>query len=131
MKVMRSSWFVVYLLIFWKLLELDWYVIREEPNNTMNMRMNTIMLTMNNVTYYLMISSYLGRYKSINKYNDYILEDIRYNQQRLRTYHFDQTINIYPSTICIYKKHPMYLSGLQVRRERTGRHAPQRRRGHR
>jgi hypothetical protein len=38
-----------------------------------------------------------------------------------------QAINIYPrrhDTICIYKKHPMYLSGSQVRRERTGRHAP-------
>jgi hypothetical protein len=29
MKVMRLSWSVVYLLIFWKLLELDWYVMHE------------------------------------------------------------------------------------------------------
>jgi hypothetical protein len=29
---MGSSWFVVYFLISWKLLELDWYVLREEPN---------------------------------------------------------------------------------------------------
>jgi hypothetical protein len=49
---MRSSWFVVYLLIFWKLLELDWYVMREEPNNIMNMMVNTSIPTMNNVTYY-------------------------------------------------------------------------------
>jgi hypothetical protein len=38
-----------------------------------------------------------------------------------------QAINIYPrrhDTICIYKKHPMYLSGPQVRRERSGRHEP-------
>jgi hypothetical protein len=27
-------------------------------------------------------------------------------------------------TICTYKKHSMYLSGSQVRREKTGRHAP-------
>jgi hypothetical protein len=40
MKVMRLSWFVVYLLIFWKLLELDWYVMHEKPNNTMNTMMN-------------------------------------------------------------------------------------------
>jgi hypothetical protein len=52
MKVMRSSWFVVYLVIFWKFLELDWYVMREEPNNTMNTIMNTSTPTMNNVTYY-------------------------------------------------------------------------------
>jgi hypothetical protein len=52
MKVMRSSWFVVYLLIFWKLLELDWYVMCEEPNNILNMMMNTSIPTMNNVTYY-------------------------------------------------------------------------------
>jgi hypothetical protein len=52
MKVMRLSWFVVYILIFWKLLELDWYVMREEPNNTMNTMMNTSMPTINNVTYY-------------------------------------------------------------------------------
>jgi hypothetical protein len=32
-----------------------------------------------------MISSYLGSYKSIVKHNGYILEDIRYIQQRLRT----------------------------------------------
>jgi hypothetical protein len=50
--VMRSSWFVVYLLIFWKLLKLGWYVMREEPNSTMNTMMNTGMPTMNNVTYY-------------------------------------------------------------------------------
>jgi hypothetical protein len=52
MKVMRSSWFVVYLLISWKLLKLDWYVMREEPNNTINTMMNTSKPTMNNVTYY-------------------------------------------------------------------------------
>jgi hypothetical protein len=52
MKVLRSSWFVLYLLILWKLLELDWYVMREEPNNTMKTMMNTSMPTMNNVTYY-------------------------------------------------------------------------------
>jgi flavodoxin len=34
------------------LLELDWYDMREEPNNTMNTMMNTSMSTMNNVTYY-------------------------------------------------------------------------------
>jgi hypothetical protein len=51
MKVVRSSWFVVYLLIFWKLLELDWYVMREEPNNILNMMMNTSIPIMNNVTY--------------------------------------------------------------------------------
>jgi hypothetical protein len=50
--VMSSSWFVVYLLIFWKLLKLDWYVMREEPNNIMNTMMNTSMPAMNNVTYY-------------------------------------------------------------------------------
>jgi hypothetical protein len=52
MKVIKSSWFVVYLLIFWKLLEMDWYVMREEPNNIINTMMNTSMPTMNNVTYY-------------------------------------------------------------------------------
>jgi hypothetical protein len=52
MKVKKLSRIAIYLLIFWKLLELDWYVMREEPNNTMNMMMNTSMLTMNNVTYY-------------------------------------------------------------------------------
>jgi hypothetical protein len=31
-----------------------------------------------------MITSYLRSYKSIVKYNGYILEDIRYTQQRLR-----------------------------------------------
>jgi hypothetical protein len=51
MKVMRSNWFVVFLLIFWKLLKLDRYVMREEPNNTMNTMMDTSMPTMNNVTY--------------------------------------------------------------------------------
>jgi hypothetical protein len=52
MKVLITSWFVVYLLIFLKLLELYWYVMCEEPNNTMNTMMNTSMPTMNNVTYY-------------------------------------------------------------------------------
>jgi hypothetical protein len=33
-------------------LELDLYVMREEPNNTMNTMMNTSMPIMNNVTYY-------------------------------------------------------------------------------
>jgi hypothetical protein len=32
-----------------------------------------------------MISSYLESYKSIVKHNGYILEDIRYIQQQLRT----------------------------------------------
>jgi hypothetical protein len=34
------------------LLELDWYVMREEPNDIMNMMTNTSIPTMNNVTYY-------------------------------------------------------------------------------
>jgi hypothetical protein len=52
MKVMTSSLFVVDLLIFWKPLELDWYVMCEEPNNTINTMMNISMPTMNNATYY-------------------------------------------------------------------------------
>jgi hypothetical protein len=35
-----------------KTFEIGWYVMREEPNNTMNTMMNTSMPTMNNVTYY-------------------------------------------------------------------------------
>jgi hypothetical protein len=73
-----------------------------------------------------MISSYLGSYKSIVKHNGYILGDIRYIQQPTKDTTF-QAINIYPrryDTICIYMKHFMYLSGSQVRRERTDRHAP-------
>jgi hypothetical protein len=85
MKVLITSWFVVYLLIFLKLLELDWYVMCEEPNNTMNTMMNTSMPTMNNCYILLMINSYIGTYKSIVKHNGYILEDIRYIQQRLKT----------------------------------------------
>jgi hypothetical protein len=37
-----------------------------------------------------MINSYLGTYKSIVKHNGYILEDIRYIQQRLKTLYFKQ-----------------------------------------
>jgi hypothetical protein len=68
-----------------------------------------------------MISSYLGSYKSIIQPNGYILEDIMYIQQPAMDIAF-QAINIYPrrhDTICIYKKYSMYLSGSQVRRERT------------
>jgi hypothetical protein len=32
--------------------QLDWYVMREEPNNIMNTMMNTSIPTMNNVTYH-------------------------------------------------------------------------------
>jgi hypothetical protein len=35
-----------------KFFEICWYVMREEPNNTINTMMNTSMPTMNNVTYY-------------------------------------------------------------------------------
>jgi hypothetical protein len=52
----------------------------------------------------LMISSYVGTYKSIVKHNDYILEAIRYIQQPTKDIAF-QVINIYPrrhDTICIY-----------------------------
>jgi hypothetical protein len=73
-----------------------------------------------------MISSFLGSYKSIVKHNGYILEDIWYIQQPTKDIAF-QAINIYHrrhDTICTYKKHSMYLSGSQVRRERTDRHAP-------
>jgi hypothetical protein len=33
-------------------LELDWYVMHEEPNNTMNTMMKKSMPTMNNISYY-------------------------------------------------------------------------------
>jgi hypothetical protein len=72
-----------------------------------------------------MISSYLGSYKSIVKHNGYILEDTIYSITT-KDIAF-QAIIIYPmrhDTICIYEKHPMYLSRSQVRRERTDHHAP-------
>jgi hypothetical protein len=49
---MGSNWFLIYFLIFWKLLELYWYVMCEEPNNIMDTMMNTSMCTMNSGTYY-------------------------------------------------------------------------------
>jgi hypothetical protein len=66
-----------------------------------------------------MINSYLGSYKSIVKHNGYILEDKVYSTTT-KDIAFE-ALNIYPrrhDTICIYTKHPMYLLGSQVRRER-------------
>jgi hypothetical protein len=77
-----------------------------------------------------MISSYLGSYKSIVKHNGYILEDTIYSITT-KDIAF-QAIIIYPmrhDTICIYEKHPMYLSRSQVRRERTDHHAPSTKKG--
>jgi hypothetical protein len=72
-----------------------------------------------------MISSYLRSYKSIVKHNGYILEDKVYSRTT-KDIAF-QAINIYSrrhDIICTNKNHPMYLSGSQVRREITDRHAP-------